>query len=252
MKRFLILVYGVFAYGIGLGSLVYMMGWLGNVVVPNSIDSSPAVPFGFALIVNSLLFIAFAVQHSVMARPAFKSWITKWIPHSIERSTYILASGVALTLVMAFWQPMGITVWQFTGPLGVRLAYAVYGIGWLILVGSTFALCHFDLFGLRQVWLAFRAREYSPLPFTIPGPYRLVRHPIYVGWIVLAWATPVMTLAHLAFAACTTAYILFAIPLEERDLQSFHPVRYREYQEKTPMLIPRFSAGPPDGETARS
>ena len=241
MKRVLILAYGVGCYAIGLGSLVYMMGWLGNLVVPNSIDAPRNVPILLAATVNAALFVLFAVQHSVMARPIFKQWLARFLPESVERSTFILCSGVALSLLMWLWQPLGITIWEFTHPVAIRTAWVLYGLGWAVLVGSTFALNHYDLFGLRQVWLQFRQRPYTHLPFATPGPYRLVRHPIYVGWIVLAWATPTMSLTHFAFAACTTWYILMAIPLEERDLRTFHPRDYPEYQRSTPMLIPRLS-----------
>lgn len=241
MKRFVILIYGLLCYAIGLGSLVYMMGWLGNVVVPRSIDSEPTAPLITAAVVNLALFVMFGVQHSVMARPFFKRWLTRLVPESAERSTFILCSGVTVTLLMMFWQPMGITIWEFESTVAIRGTCALFGLGWAILVGSTFVLNHYDLFGLRQVWLQFRQQPYTVLPFVTPGPYRLVRHPIYVGWIVLAWATPVMTLAHFAFAALTTWYILMAIPLEERDLKSFHPVDYENYQKSTPMLIPRLS-----------
>lgn len=235
----MILVYGVLCYVIGLGSLVYMMGWLGNVVVPRSIDAEPTLPLAAAAAVNFSLFVLFSVQHSVMARPAFKRWLTRAVPECAERSTYLLGSAVAISVLMMFWQPMGLTIWRLERPAAIRAAYVGFGLGWAILVGSTFVLNHFDLFGLRQVWLHYRRQPYTVLPFATPGPYRLVRHPIYVGWIVLAWATPVMTLAHFTFAALTTGYILVAIPLEERDLKNFHPVDYKSYQQSTPMLIPR-------------
>ena len=242
MKRAAILFYGVFAYAVGMGSLVYMMGWLGNIGMLRSIDSSPTVPLGRAMIVNAAVFLIFCLQHSVMARPKFKAWWTQFIPNAIERSTYVLLSGVALFAVMLFWEPMGGVVWVTSESTATAMLYTLYAIGWAILVGSTFALNHFDLFGLRQVWLAFRGNEYTPLEFATPGPYRHVRHPLYIGWITLAWATPIMTSPHLAFAIATTVYILVAIQFEERDLVTHFGEKYVAYRKATPMLIPRWSS----------
>lgn len=244
MRKSMILAYGVMSYVVGMASLVYMAGWLINLVVPRSIDSPENGSMGATLAINSMLFLGFAVQHSVMARPKFKAWFTNYIPEAIERSTYILSSGVALLAVMWLWQPMGVEIWNVKNAVGQATLFVLYGIGWAILVGSTFPLNHFDLFGLRQVWNAFRGTERKQLTFATPGPYRMVRHPIYVGWIILAWATPAMTLAHLAFALATTAYILVAIRYEERDLIAFHGKAYTDYQARTPMLIPGFPAEP--------
>ena len=237
MQRILVLVYGSLAYGVGMASLVYLAAWLGN-FVPRSIDSAPVTSFVPALLANITLFALFGLQHSVMARPKFKEWWTQFVPKPIERSTYVLFSGVAMFLVMAFWQPVGISIWSFENPVGRALLYGLYGCGWAILVGSTFLINHFDLFGLRQVWLYFRGREYTQLNFGTPGCYRIVRHPLYVGWITLAWATPTMSLAHFGFALATTVYILIAIPFEERDLVAFHGESYADYRRRTPMLIP--------------
>ena len=240
MPRVMVLVYGVVAYGIGMASLAYLAAWLGNVVVPRSIDSEPSVSLTFALLINAGLFLLFGLQHSVMARPKFKAWWTQFVPEPIERSTYMLFSGVSLFLVMTLWQPIGITIWNVQQPLARGLLFGLYGLGWAILVGSTFVLNHFDLFGLRQVWLHFQGKPYTHLHFATPGPYRVVRHPLYVGWITLAWATPTMSLVHLVFALATTAYILIAIRYEERDLIAFHGTSYAEYRRRTPMLIPDF------------
>jgi protein-S-isoprenylcysteine O-methyltransferase Ste14 len=247
MRRLILLIYGVTCYAMGLASLVYMIGWLGNVVVPRSIDSEPAGSVLKAVLMNVGLFAVFAVQHSVMARPAFKTWLTRFMPESAERSTYILFSGLALVLLMVFWQPMGMNVWDVQNSVGRIMLYSLYGLGWVILVGSTFVLNHFDLFGLRQVWLNFRNRPYTHLNFATPGPYRFVRHPIYVGWIMLVWAAPTMSAAHLAFALATTVYIVIAIQFEEKDLISIHGDTYTEYRRRTPMLIPSVlkpAAGP--------
>ena len=176
-----------------------------------------------------------------MARPAFKKALTKLVPESAERSTYVLFSGIFLTAMMLLWQPMGGDIWRIEY-LPVRcLLHGIYALGWVVLVGSTFALNHFDLFGLRQVWLQFQGQPYSDLKFATPGPYRFVRHPIYVGWIILAWATPEMTWTHFAFAVATTLYIAKAITWEEKDLVNYHGDLYRAYQNATPKLIPNVS-----------
>ena len=237
-SRLPILVYGIAAYCVGFASLVYMIGWLGNFLVPISIDSQPTQSLAVPLAINTVVFLVFCVQHSVMARPKFKERWTKVIPESAERATYVLFSGVALFVVMLCWQPLGGHLWNIENqPIRCTL-HTLYVAGWAILVGSTFALNHFDLFGLRQVWLQFRGKPYTPLKFATPGPYKLVRHPLYVGWLTLAWATPSMSIAHLAFALATTAYILKAIRWEEIDLIEMHGDTYRSYQRQTPMLIP--------------
>ncbi len=251
MKRLLVLMYGLFAYTVGMGSLVCLMGWLGNFLVPRPVDSEPTMSLGVAALINAALFAVFAIQHSVMARPAFKDWWTRFVPRSIERSTYVLLSGLAMMLIVGFWQPMGIVIWDVRNSAGQFALYGLFAIGWVILVGSTFILNHFDLFGLRQVWLRFRGKPYTHLDFATPGPYRMVRHPLYVGWITLAWATPTMTIAHLGFAVAATAYILFAIQLEERDLVEFHGESYVKYRERTPMLIPRLGR-PASPESAQA
>ena len=238
MRRTLTMTYGLVSYTIGMGSIVYMMGWLANLFVPRSIDSAATGSLAKAVCVNTMLFVLFGLQHSVMARPKFKAWLTQFLPESIERSTYVMISGIAMLGMMLLWQPMGGPVWDVQNTVGRAVLYVLYGTGWAILVGSTFALNHFDLFGVRQTWLAFRGHSYTHLKFATPGPYRIVRHPLYVGWITLVWATPTMTLAHLAFAVATTVYILVAIQFEERDLITFHGDNYRAYKATTPMLIP--------------
>lgn len=240
MRRFMILAYGLLAYAIGMASLLYMVPWLGGFWIPNAIDSQPTSNFWIALATNFSLFMLFCIQHSVMARPKFKQWWTKIIPASTERSTYVLFSGVALFVVMLGWQPMGGVVWNATDTSARVLLWSLYALGWGVLVGSTFALNHFDLFGLRQVWLEFRGQAYTPLEFQVPGPYKLVRHPLYVGWLMLAWATPKMTMTHLLFAVATLVYILIAIRWEERDLVDYHGEKYEDYRNSTPKLIPRF------------
>lgn len=237
-KRLLIFACGITCYVVFLATFLYAIGFVGNFLVPRAIDGEPRVPIATALIVNAGLLMLFALQHSVMARPAFKRLLVRVIPASAERSTYVLASSLALIALFALWQPMGGSVWHVTDPLAVTILHGLFAFGWLLVLVATFLINHFDLFGLRQVWLQLLGRPYRPLPFGTPGPYRLVRHPLYVGWFFAFWATPTMTLTHLLFAVATTAYILMAIRLEERDLIDALGEDYRAYRERVPMLIP--------------
>lgn len=237
-KRILIFGYGVACYAIFFATFLYAIGFVGNFAVPVTIDGEPRLPFGQALAVNLLLLGLFAVQHSVMARPAFKRRWIKIVPKSAERSTYVLFSSLALIVLFAFWQPLGGIVWSVESPLGQAALYALFALGWATVLVSTFMINHFDLFGLRQVWLQLIGRPYTQLEFGTPFFYRYVRHPLYVGWLLAFWATPHMTVTHLVFAVITAAYILTAIRLEERDLIAAHP-EYRAYRERVPMLIPR-------------
>jgi len=239
MKKALLFLYGVVSYAVFFATFLYAFGFVGNLLVPKSLDSAPQLPFIQALVVNLLLLGVFALQHSVMARPAFKRWLTAWLPQSIERSTYVLFSSLALILLFWAWQPMGGVVWNVQDPVGRGLLYGLFAFGWLLVLVTTFLINHFDLFGLRQVWLELRGREYTQLRFVTPGPYRLVRHPLYVGWLFAFWATPTMTAAHLVFAIMTTAYILVAIRLEERDLLDVHGTDYENYRSRVPMLVPK-------------
>ncbi|MEM6936447.1 MAG: methanethiol S-methyltransferase [Pseudomonadota bacterium] len=237
MKRFVILLYGVTSYAVFFASFLYAIGFIGNFIVPKSIDSVPEAPLGTALFINALLLAVFAIQHSVMARPAFKRWLTRFLPRAAERSTYVLFSSLALILLFALWEPMGGVIWAAKSDAAQWAAWGIYALGWIVLLYATFAINHFDLFGLRQSWAAFRNREPEPLKFVQPWIYRVVRHPLYVGWLLIFWATPIMTVAHLVFAGLGTAYILLGIQLEERDLADAHP-EYREYKRRVPMLIP--------------
>jgi protein-S-isoprenylcysteine O-methyltransferase Ste14 len=230
-------VYGVVSYAIFFGTFLYAAGFVGNLVVPKSLDSAPVGPLGTSLLINLGLLGLFAVQHSVMARPAFKRVWTRIVPEPIERSTYVLASSLALILLFWQWRPLGGVVWDVQDPVGRAVLRSGFAFGWLLVLVTTFLINHFDLFGLRQVWLHLRGRRYRPLPFKTPGPYRIVRHPLYVGWLFAFWATPTMTVTHLLFAVVTTSYILLAIRLEERDLVDAHP-EYSEYQKRVPMLVP--------------
>lgn len=237
MKRVLIFVYGLICYAIFFATFLYAIGFVGNLLVPKSIDSPPTQPFLTALLINLALLGLFAVQHSVMARPAFKRWWTRVVPEPAERSTYTLLSSVALIVLFTFWQPLGGVVWEVTSPVARTLLYAAFAFGWGLVLISTFLINHFDLFGLRQVWLQLLGKPYEPLPFKTPVLYRYVRHPLYLGWFFAFWATPTMTVTHLVFAIATTAYILIAIQLEERDLITAHP-EYAEYRRRVPMLVP--------------
>jgi protein-S-isoprenylcysteine O-methyltransferase Ste14 len=244
LKRIAVFLYGVISYALFFGNFLYALGFMANVFVPKSIDSGPEVPFGTALLINSLLLGVFAVQHSVMARPAFKRWLTKFIPRPAERSTYVLMSSICLAALFAFWQPMGGTIWNVQDPVGQIVLYSILVLGYLIVLVSTFLINHFDLFGLRQVWLYLRGKEYTPLKFRTPFFYKFVRHPLYVGWLLFFWATPTMTAAHLVFAIATTAYILVAIRFEEKDLVAEHGSKYENYRRSVPMLIPKLNGRP--------
>lgn len=251
-KRLAVLAYGVASYAAFFGTYCYAAGFIGNILVPKSMDSGPTDPFWIALLVNAGLLTLFAVQHSVMARSPFKRFLTRFIPQAAERSTYTLMSSLALILLFWQWRPMGGVIWNIESTVGSALMYAGFAFGFLLVLVTTFLINHFDLFGLRQVWKYFRNVPYRPLKFVTPGPYRLVRHPLYVGWLFAFWCTPTMTVAHLVFAIATTAYILVAIQLEERDLVDVHGRDYIEYRKRTPMLIPGkpLGAGPSNRETA--
>src|SRR5215475_8438310 len=231
MRRIAGFAYGSVSYVIFLVTFLYAVGFIGNFGVPKSLDSAAAGSWTTALAIDIGLLALFALQHSVMARRGFKSFLTRFITPALERSTYVLASSLALLLLFWQWRPLGGVVWDVQNPIGRTLLYAGFAFGWGLVLVTTFLINHFDLFGLRQVWLHLRGRPYRPLPFRTPGPYRLVRHPLYVGWLFAFWSTPTMTVTHLLFAVMTTAYILVAIWFEERDLVAAHP-EYSEYQSR--------------------
>jgi protein-S-isoprenylcysteine O-methyltransferase Ste14 len=237
MGGIITLIYGACSYAVFFLTFLYAIGFLGNVLVPKSLDSGLTGSLGTALLVDIGLLALFAVQHSVMARPAFKRLLTSVVSPAAERSTYVLASSLALILLFWQWQPLGGMVWEVEHPIARALLYGGFGIGWALVLAATFVINHFDLFGLRQTWRHFRGRPQKPLPFVTPILYRVVRHPLYVGWLLAFWSTPTMTLTHLLFAAVTTAYILVAIQLEERDLMDAHP-EYAVYRRRVPMLVP--------------
>jgi methanethiol S-methyltransferase len=236
-RRVSIFAYGVISYAIFFATFLYAVGFVGNFVVPRTLDGERAMDLTMALLIDLGLLGLFAVQHSVMARPAFKRWFTKWVPESAERSTYVLLSSLALIAMFAWWQPLGGEVWNVTSPVREML-WGGFAFGWLLVLISTFLINHFDLFGLRQVWLQLMGKPYTHLEFRTPGPYSYVRHPLYVGWFFAFWCTPTMTVSHLVFAIATTGYILVAIQLEERDLVAHFGKTYTKYQERVPMLVP--------------
>jgi protein-S-isoprenylcysteine O-methyltransferase Ste14 len=238
LTRILVLTYGVLSYALFLGVTVYACGFIGNLGTPTALDAPREGPVLAALVVNLGLLVLFALQHSVMARPAFKRWWTRFVPPPVERSTYVLFSNLALALLFWLWRPMGGVIWDVEQPVARAVVYTLFAWGWLLVLVSTFLINHFDLFGLRQVWLYFLGRPYTALAFRTPGLYRLVRHPLYVGWLTVFWATPTMTVAHLVFAAVLTVYILVAIVFEERDLTAAFP-EYADYRQRVPMLLPR-------------
>ena len=241
MRRVLALAYGAFCYIAFFGTFLYAIGFLANEVVPKSIDSGTAGPAGTAVLVDLALLSVFALQHSVMARPGFKRAWTRIVPMVVERPTYVIASSAALWLLFAYWQPIPSVVWQAQGFGGVTLS-ALFFLGIATVLYATFLIDHFDLFGLRQVWLYFRGQPYTEKRFTTPSLYRHIRHPLYVGWFMSFWFTPVMTLGHLLFAAVASAYILVAVIFEERDLLAMLGEDYRRWRAQTPAFVPRFGS----------
>lgn len=238
MKRLPVLLYGLVSYLVFFGTFLYAFGFVGNLFVPKSIDGDPQVPLFQAILINASLLLLFALQHSIMARPAFKRWWTKFVPEPMERSTYVLLSSLCLLLLVWQWQPMGGFVWTIEDPLGKSVMTGLFITGWLVVLLSTFMINHFDLFGLRQVWFYFIGKKYEPLRFRTPFFYKYVRHPLYLGWLIAFWATPVMSAAHLLFAVLTTGYILTAIKFEEKDLITHFGNKYTEYKKKVPMILP--------------
>jgi len=237
LSRVFTLIYGLVSYAACLVTFLYLMGFIGNFAVPKSMDSASAGSLSTAMMIDLGLIALFTLQHSIMARPAFKRLLTRMIPSTIERSTYVLASSVALLFLFWQWRPLGGTVWDVHSSTGKAVLYGAYAFGWLLLFAATFVINHFDLFGLSQVWRHMRGRPQQKLRFVTPFLYRIVRHPLYVGWLLIFWSTPTMTVTHLFFAVMTTAYILIAIQIEERDLMREHP-EYAEYRQRVPMLIP--------------
>lgn len=241
VRRLAILLYGSLCYLLSLASFAYAVGFIGGFLTPTRLDAPAQGSLASALAIDVGLLALFALQHSGMARPRFKRWLTRFVPEPAERSTYVLLSSAALFVLYWQWQPLGGIVWDVSGEAARAAVFAVYAAGWAIVLATTFLINHFDLLGLRQVWLAFRGVPYAPVQFVTPWPYRLIRHPLYIGWFTVFWAAPTMTAAHLLFAVGTTAYILAAIRWEERDLVAAHP-EYAAYRRRVPMLLPRLRA----------
>lgn len=233
MGRILALLYGLVCYVVFFGTFLYAIWFVWTLDQPR-----PEGALGQALLVNTGLLLLFALQHSGMARQGFKRAWTRIVPQPIERSTYVLASSLALFALAYFWQPIPTVIWEVQANAGRMILQGLFWAGWLLVLGSTFVLDHFDLFGLKQVWTHWRGQTYQPPAFAVPGPYKLVRHPLYFGFLVAFWSAPRMTLGHLYFAAVTTAWILVAIQWEERDLITFHGEPYKVYRSGVSMLVP--------------
>ena len=238
MGRALAFLYGLISYVIFFATLLYAIGFVGNLVVPKSIDSGHVGPVGQALIVNILILALFAVQHSVMARQGFKDWWTQFVPKSVERSTFVLFASLLLLLLYWQWRPLPTEVWNFEGSIFGTILTVVFWVGWVTVLASTFLINHFDLFGLRQVYMNIKGQEYTDLGFRTPGLYKMVRHPIMLGFLLAFWGAPVMTQGHLLFTIVTTAYIFVGIKLEERDLVGVFGERYQNYLDTVSAVIP--------------
>jgi len=238
MKRYLIIGYGAAAYLLFFAAFLYLVGFVGNLLVPRTVDHGLPAPIGQAVLVDVLLVGAFGVQHSVMARPTFKAWWTRFVPTSIERSTYVVLSSAVLVLLYWQWRTIPAVIWDVRAPAGRLVVWAVFWLGWAIALASTFMVSHFDLFGLRQVYLAWRGKPYTHIGFHARFLYRLVRHPLMLGFLIAFWAAPTMTAGHLLFSIAMTGYILIDVQLEERNLVAALGDQYRNYRRDVPMLVP--------------
>ena len=238
INRWIAISYGVVSYLIFLAAFLYAIGFVGDIGVPRTVSHAIAAPIGQAVMVDSLLLASFGVQHTVMARPAFKRWWSRIVPQPVERSTYVLMASLVLILLYGQWRALPAVVWDARSP-AVRLGlWALFWIGWVTALAATFMINHFELFGLRQVYLAWRGKPYTDIGFRARLLYRVVRHPLMLGFIIAFWATPTMTAGHLLFAIGTTGYILFAVQIEERDLVAALGGQYHEYRREVSMLLP--------------
>jgi protein-S-isoprenylcysteine O-methyltransferase Ste14 len=244
MNKSLVFLYGIVCYVVFLFSFLYAIGFVGNMVVPKTIDSGQESSVLLALIINLVLLGLFAIQHTIMARPAFKRCWTKIIKPEIERSTFVLIASLLLILLYWLWRPMPAVIWSIENPVGKAILIGLFWIGWIIVLSSTFMINHFDLFGLRQVYLHLHNKRYTHVKFTKAGLYKYIRHPLMLGFIVAFWATPYMTAGHLLFALATTAYIIIGIQFEEHDLRNFLGQDYEDYRRHVPMLIPLYMKKP--------
>ena len=238
VKRVSFFIYGCLSYLLFLAAFLYAIAFVEGVVVTTRLDGAAAGPLGTSLLIDTVLLGVFAVQHSVMARRGFKAWWTRIVPSEMERSTFVLLASAALLLMFWQWRPLGGVVWEVAAPAGRDVLVAISAFGWGMVLVATFLINHFDLFGLRQSWFALRGVPYRPVKLATPWLYRVVRHPLYLGFLIAFWSAPTMTLAHLVFAIATTGYILIAIQLEERDLVAEHGASYETYRRQVPMLLP--------------
>lgn len=237
-KRLAFFLYGALAYAVFFFTFLYAIAFVGGVYAPTRLDGPAQAPVALSLTIDAGLLALFAVQHSVMARRWFKAWWTQYVPPVIERSTYVWCASLALLLLFWQWRPLGGTVWQVDNPVARGVLWTLFAAGWILALVSTFLINHFDLVGLRQVWMALTGRRYTPVGFVMPWIYGVVRHPLYLGFILAFWMTPSMTVTHLVFAIATTGYILIAIRLEERDLVTEYGSAYERYRARVPMLVP--------------
>jgi protein-S-isoprenylcysteine O-methyltransferase Ste14 len=239
MRRWLFFFYGVTSHLLFLATFAWLAVFVGDLVVPKTIDTPSDSPIGTALVIDLALLALFAAQHSIMARPAFKRVWTGIVPQPIERSTYVLFSCVVTWFLMWQWRAMDAIVWQVETPILRAVLWTLFGIGWLLVPAVSMMIDHFDLFGTRQVWLYLRQREYTPLPFRVPLLYKRVHHPLYVAFAIGFWAIPTMTAGHLLFAGVMTGYMALAALIEERDLVTYFGREYEAYRQQVPMFLPR-------------